>query len=72
MCNKQTCVSHSSTGSEIPLDAGLRKDGIPALDLRELVIDVLRSNPNQTQKFKKEQEDPFQLQSLKEANESTG
>ena len=34
MCKKQTSVSHSSTESEIiTLDAGLRLDGIPALDL---------------------------------------
>ena len=34
MCKKQTSVSHSSTESEIiSLDAGLRLDGIPALDL---------------------------------------
>ena len=33
MCKKQTAVSHSSTESEIiSLDAGLRLDGIPALD----------------------------------------
>ena len=33
MCKKQTAVSHSSTESEIiPLDAGLRLDGILALD----------------------------------------
>ena len=34
MCNKQTSVSHSSPETEIiSLDAGLRLDGIPALDL---------------------------------------
>ena len=34
MCKKQTSVSHSSIESEIiSLDAGLRLDGIPALDL---------------------------------------
>ena len=34
MCKKQTSVSHSSTESEIiSLDAGLRMDGKPALDL---------------------------------------
>ena len=33
MCKKQTSVSHSSTESEIiSLDAGLRLDGIPALE----------------------------------------
>ena len=34
MCKKQTSVSHSSTESEIiSLDAGLRMNGLPALDL---------------------------------------
>ena len=33
ICKKQTSVSHSSTEAEIiSLDAGLRMDGIPALD----------------------------------------
>ena len=37
MCKKQTSVSHSSTESEIfSFDAGLRLDGIPALDLWDL------------------------------------
>ena len=31
----------------ISLDAGLRKDGIPALDLWDLVMEVFRSSPNQ-------------------------
>ena len=45
MCKKQTCVSHSSTEAEIiSLDAGLRMDGIPALDLWDLVKEVLHSN----------------------------
>ena len=47
MCKKQTSVSHSSTESEISsLDAGLRLDGIPALDLWDLIVTVL-INPNQ-------------------------
>ena len=42
MCKKQTSFSHSSTESEIvSLDAGLRMDGLPALDLWDLVIEVL-------------------------------
>ena len=42
MCKKQTSVSHSSTESEIiSLDAGLRLDGIPALDLWHLINTVL-------------------------------
>ena len=48
MCKKQTSVSHSSTEAEIiSLDAGLRMDGIPALDLWDLVIEVFHSSPNQ-------------------------
>ena len=42
MCKKQTSVIHSSTESEIiSLDAGLRLDGIPALDLWDLIVLVL-------------------------------
>ena len=42
MCKKQTSVSHSSTESEIiSLDAGLRSDSIPALDLWDLIVLVL-------------------------------
>ena len=48
MCKKQTSVSLSSTESEIiSLDAGLRLDGIPALDLWDLIVLVLG---NATQK----------------------
>ena len=43
MCKKQTSVSHISTESEIiSLDAGLRLDGIPALDLWDLIVLVSR------------------------------
>ena len=49
MCKKQTPVSHSSTESEIfSLDAGLKLDGIPALDFWDLIVAVL-GNTNQTQ-----------------------
>ena len=42
MCKKQASVSHSSTESEIiSVDAGLRLDGIPALDLWDLIVFVL-------------------------------
>ena len=42
MRKKQTSVSHSSTESEIiSLDAGLRLDGIPALDLWDMIVFVL-------------------------------
>ena len=47
MCMKQTSVSHSSTASEvISLDGGLRMDDIPALDLWDVVIEVLHSSNN--------------------------
>ena len=49
MFKKQTSVSHSSTESEIiSLDAGLRLDGIPALDLWDLIVTVLHGNTNQS------------------------
>ena len=42
MSKKQSSVSHSSTESEIiSLVAGLRLDGIPALDLWDLIVSVL-------------------------------
>ena len=41
MCKKQTSVSHSSTKSEIiSLDTGLRLDGLPALELWDLIVSV--------------------------------
>ena len=44
MCKKQTAVSHSSTESEIiSLDAGLRLDGLPALELWDLIVSVFGS-----------------------------
>ena len=53
MCKKQTSVSHSIAEAEIiSLDAGLRMDGIPALDLWDLAIEVLHSSPNQINKSK--------------------
>ena len=40
-------MSHSSTESEVmSLDAGLRMDGIPALDLWDVVIEALHSSKN--------------------------
>ena len=42
MCKKQASVSHSSTESEIiSLDTGLRLDGLPALELWDLIVSVL-------------------------------
>ena len=49
MCKKQTSVSHSSTESEIIyLDARSRMDGIPALDLWDLIVTVLHGNTKQS------------------------
>ena len=50
MCKKQTAASHSSTESEIiSLDTGLRLDGIPALNLWDLIVAVL-GNTSQSHK----------------------
>ena len=44
MCKKQTAVSHTSTESDIiSLDAGLRLDGLPALELWDPILSVLGS-----------------------------
>ena len=44
MCKKQTAVSYSSTESEIiSLDTGLRLDGLPALELWDLIVSVFGS-----------------------------
>ena len=44
MCKKRTAVSHSSTESEIiSLVAGLRLDGLPALELWDQVVSVFGS-----------------------------
>ena len=54
MCKKQTSGSHSSTEADvISLDAGLRMDGIPALDLSDSVIEVFHSSQNQIDKPKR-------------------
>ena len=68
MCKKQTSVSHSSTESEIiSLNAGLRMDGLPALDLWDTVIEVLRTTkdniqPGHTSSRKHEQTQPTHTQ----------
>ena len=55
MCKRQTSVSHSSTEAEIiSLDAGLRMDGIPALTLWDLVIEIFHSVPNRIDGPKRE------------------
>ena len=52
MCKKQTSVSHTSTESEvISLDTGLRLDGIPALDLWDLIVSVLGNTTQTTERL---------------------
>ena len=69
MCKKQTSVSLSSTEAEvISLDAGLRMDGIPALDLWDLVIEVFHSSPNQTNKTKDVREPQRNLSATPQSN----
>ena len=51
MCKKQTSVSHSSTESEIiSLDAALRLDGLPALELWDLIVSVFGSMTQTTER----------------------
>ena len=51
MCKKQTAVSHSSTESEIiSLDAGLRLDGLPALEFWDLIVSVFGSMTQTTER----------------------
>ena len=70
MCKKETCVSHSSTESEIiSLDVGLRMDGIPALDLWDLFVDVIYSKSKQTQKDKHAQGDPLHGEGIESSGE---
>ena len=53
MWKKQTSASHSSTEAEIiSLDAGLHMDGIPALVLWDLVVEIFHSPLNQPNKSK--------------------
>ena len=51
ICKKQTAVSHSSTESEIiSVDAGLRIDGLPALELWDLIVSVFGSMTQTTER----------------------
>ena len=48
-CKSETSVSRSSTESEIiSLDAGLRMDGLTALDFWDVVIEVLHYSKKET------------------------
>ena len=58
MCKKQTAVSHSSTESEIiSLDTGLRLDGLPALELWDLIVSVLGNIPRVSDRSGKPESD---------------
>ena len=51
ICKKQGAVSHSTAEAEvISLDAGVRLEGLPALTLWSLVIDVFEPTSNSKQK----------------------
>ena len=58
MCKKQTAVSHSSTESEIiSLDTGLRLNGLPALELWDLIDSVLGNVSRVSDRFGKPESD---------------
>ena len=66
MCKKQTAVSHSSTESEIiSLDAGLRLDGIPALDSLDLIFLSLETRF----RLLKDRRDPLSMMRVKDLKE---
>ena len=70
MWKKQTSVSHSSTESEIiSLVAGLRLDGIPALDLWDLIVGVLHGNTYQSNQV---QGDPYKFPTRKKIHGNIG
>jgi len=55
MCKKQGAVSHSSSESEvISLETGVRIEGLPSLELWDLVIDVLHPTIQAGRKVKQE------------------
>ena len=54
MCKKQTAVSHSSAESEIiSLDARLRLDGLPALELWDLIVSVFGNMTQTTERTRR-------------------
>ena len=69
MCKKQTSVSHSSTEAEvISHDAGLRMDGIPALDHWDSVVEIFHSSSNHTNKTKDDRESRGNLSAVVKPN----
>ena len=72
MCKKQTLVSHSSKESEIiSLDAGLRMDGVLALDLWDVVIEVLHSSDTNTRTTQNYSANKGRVKELRETAAST-
>ena len=68
----QTSMSHASTESEIILlDAGLRQDGIPALDLWDVVIEVLHSPDTNTPTTQNNSANEGRVKELRETAAST-
>ena len=65
LCKKQGAVSHSSSEAEIiALDATVRMEGIPAMELWDLVIDVLcdpdpKASKKTIQRPLRSRDDPF-------------
>ena len=78
MCKKQTSVSHSLIESEIiSLDAGLRLDGIPALDLWDLIVAVIHGNTYQRNQERRDlcpnqREDRSTLHTIQKRKQSQG
>ena len=63
------CVTQFSVESEIiSLDADLRMDAVPALDLWDLIIDVMHSNSNQKQKDKRARKNLSRSKTFKKLN----
>ena len=54
LCKKQTATSHSSSEAEvIALDAAVRMEGLPAVALWELIIDVFADDSDAKRKVKR-------------------
>ena len=69
MCKKQTAVSHSSTESEIiSLDTGLRLDGLPALELWDLIVSVLGNISRVSDRSGKPESDEQQTPQVSQQN----
>ena len=68
ICKKQGAVSHSSTEAEIiAMDAAMRLEGLPALCLWDLVIDVFSTTPRSNSSADKSQNAKLPKQQTDEA-----